>query len=159
MGKSIRSATPAVLISVAALAAFASHVSVIPQVQAQGLKALDSDGRDALCPRGNATLHGTYMSKGGGTVVGVGPVAFIGTVRFDGKGGVTNPFTLSLAGAISRLVGQATYTVKSDCSGTFTTTDDTQHYDIRVSPDGSGLDFIETDAGTVISGSASRVND
>ena len=159
MGKSIRSATPAVLVSLAALAAFASQVSVIPQVQAQSLKTLDSDGPDALCPRGKATLHGTYMSRGAGTVVGVGPIAFIGTVYFDGKGGITNPFTVSLVGTISRVVGKATYTVNGDCSATFTTTDDTQHFDMRVSPDGSKIDYIETDAGTVISGSASRVND
>ena len=119
------------------------------------LQAADSVAR---CPRGDATLRGTYMSSGGGTVVGVGPVAFIGTVYFDGKGGITNPYTVSFAGTISRVVGKATYTVKSDCTATFTTADDTQHYDMRVSPDGSRVDFIETDAGTVISGSASRVN-
>jgi hypothetical protein len=55
-------------------------------------------------------------------------------------------------------VGKATYTVKSDCTATVTTADDTQHYDMRVSPDGSKVDYIETDGGTVISGSASRVN-
>jgi hypothetical protein len=99
------------------------------------------------------------MSKGGGSVVGVGPVAFIGTVHFDGKGGITNPYTVSFAGTISRVVGKATYTVNSDCTATFTTTDDTQHFDMRVSPDGRKVDYIETDASTVISGSASRVND
>ena len=156
MGTSIRPAAPAVVISVAALAALTGRISVIPRAQAQGLQAT---GSGALCPRGDATLHGTYMSRGGGTVVGVGPVAFIGTAYFDGKGGITNPFTVSFAGAISRVVGKATYTVNSDCSATFTTVDDTQHFDMRVSPDGSRLDYIETDAGTVISGSASRVND
>lgn len=156
MGKSMAWVTPAAVISVAALAALAldRHVSFISQAQAEELKAADSD---ALCPRGDATLRGTYMSMGGGTVVGVGPVAFIGTAYFDGKGGVTNPVTVSVAGTISRAVGKATYTVNSDCTATFTTSDGTQHYDMRVSPDGSKLDYIETDAGTVISGSASRV--
>jgi hypothetical protein len=114
---------------------------------------------EALCPRGDATLRGIYMSMGGGTVLGVGPVAFVGTVYFDGKGGITNPFTVSFAGSISRVLGKAAYSVKSDCTATFTTADDTQHFDMRVSPDGSKVDYIETDAGTVISGSASRVND
>jgi hypothetical protein len=64
---------------------------------------------------------------------------------------------VSFAGTISRVVGKATYTVKNDCTATLTTADDPQHYDMRVSPDGSKVDYIETDAGTVISGSASRV--
>ena len=158
MRKSIVWVTPVATISVAVLTALAldRQASVIPQAQAQALQAGASE---ALCPRGDATLRGTYMSKGGGSVVGVGPVAFIGTVYFDGKGGITNPFTVSFAGTISRVVGKATYTVKSDCTATFTTTDDTQHFDMRVSPDGRKVDYIETDAGTVISGSASRVND
>jgi hypothetical protein len=157
MRKSIAWVTPVAVISVAALAALVldRDFSVISQARAEDLAA-DSA---ALCPRGDATLRGTYMSRGGGTVVGVGPVAFIGTVYFDGKGGITNPFTVSFAGTISRVVGKATYSVKSDCSATFTTTDDTQHFDMRVSPDGSKVDYIETDAGTVISGSAARVND
>ena len=158
MRNSIVWVTPVATISVAVLAALAidRHASVIPQAQAQAQQAGVSE---ASCPRGDATLRGTYMSKGGGSVVGVGTVAFIGTVYFDGKGGITNPYTVSFAGTISRVVGKATYTVKSDCTATFTTTDDTQHFDMRVSPDGRKVDYIETDAGTVISGSASRVND
>jgi hypothetical protein len=156
MGKSMAWVAPTALISVAALAALAfdRHIGVISQVRAEELKAANSE---ALCPRGDATLRGTYMSMGGGTVVGVGPVAFIGTVYFDGNGGITNPYTVSFAGTISRVVGKATYTVNSDCTATFTTTDNTQHFDMRVSPDGSKVDYIETDAGTVISGSGSRV--
>lgn len=154
MRKSIACIATAVVMSFAALTALDRDISVISQAQAEDLKATDSE---AVCPRGDATLRGMYMSRGWGTVVGVGPVAFIGTVYFDGKGGITNPFTVSLVGTISRVAGKATYTVKNDCSATFTTADDTQHFDMRVSPDGSKVDYIETDAGTVISGSASRV--
>lgn len=92
-------------------------------------------------------------------MVGAGPVAFIGTVYFDGKGGVTNPFTVSQVGAIKRLVDHATYTVKGDCSASFTSVDGNGTFDMRVSPNGSTIDYIETDAGTVISGSASRIAD
>jgi len=146
------------VVPVAALTALAldRHVSVISHAQAGELKAADSE---APCPRGDATLRGTYMSMGGGTAVGVGPVAFIGTVYFDGNGGIINPYTVSFAGTISRAVLKATYSVNSDCTATFTTTDGTQHFDMRVSPDGSKVDYIETDAGTVISGSGSRVKD
>jgi hypothetical protein len=78
MVKSIAWVTPVATISIAVLAALAldRHASVVPQAHAQALQAGASE---AMCPRGDATLRGTYMSKGGGSVVGVGPVAFIGT--------------------------------------------------------------------------------
>jgi len=115
----------------------------------------------AQCPGGDATLRGAYMSMGGGTVVGVGPVAFIGTIYLDGKGGIVNPFTASFGGTILRGSGPGTYTVNSDCTGTQTLqtpSGGTQQYDFRVSPNGNKFDYIETDAGTVISGSATRVS-
>ena len=114
----------------------------------------------AQCPRGDATLRGSYMSMGGGTIVGVGPVAFIGTIYLDGKGGVVNPFTASLNGSILRADATGTYSVNNDCAGTQTlqAPGGTQQYDIRVSPDGNKFDYIETDAGTVTSGSATRVS-
>jgi hypothetical protein len=115
---------------------------------------------EAQCPRGVATLNGTYMSQGGGTIVGTGPITFIGTVYFDGKGGVTNPFTGSLNGTIIRATGaenSGTYTVNSDCSGTQTLGGG--HFDIRISPDGNKVDYIDTDSPEVVSGSATRVND
>jgi hypothetical protein len=156
MKKSIAWVAPAAVMSVAVLTAVAlDHaVSIIPHAQAEGL----TGDTEALCPRGDATLRGAYMSLGGGTVIGVGPVAFIGTLYLDGKGGVTNPFTISFAGTISRVVAPGTYTLKSDCTGTMTLAG-ANNFDFRVSPDGSKLDYIETDAGTVISGSASRVKD
>ena len=115
---------------------------------------------EAQCPQGDATLRGTYMSRGGGTVVGVGPITFIGTVCFDGKGGVTNPFTGSLNGTIIRATGAenfGTYSINSDCSGTQILGGG--HFDIRVSPDGNKVDYIDTDSPEVVSGSATRVRD
>jgi hypothetical protein len=73
---------------------------------------------EALCPRLNATLVGTYMSHGTGTVVGVGPVAAVGTITYDGHGDLDNPFTLSVNGSVSTFNQTGTYTVKSDCTGT-----------------------------------------
>jgi hypothetical protein len=46
----------------------------------QSLKAADAD---ALCPLGNATLSGTYMLRGEGTIVGVGPVTVKRAWRSD----------------------------------------------------------------------------
>src|SRR5271167_1671585 len=48
----------------------------------QALKAGDAD---ALCPLGNATLRGTYMLRGEGTIVGVGPATVVGWLTYDGK--------------------------------------------------------------------------
>lgn len=157
MKKSKAWIAPTAMVSVAALAALSldRHVSLIPQAQANGPLALDSA---PLCPRGDATLRGAYMSRGGGTVIGVGPVAFQGTIFLDGKGGVVNPFTISFAGTISRQAPPGTYTLHSDCTGTMTLGGGAISLDIRVSPDGNRLDYIQTDPGTVVSGTSSRVS-
>jgi hypothetical protein len=117
----------------------------------QVLKAADDP-----FPLGNATLHGTYMVHGSGTVVGLGPVASNGTVTFDGKGHATNTFSASINGEIHRGVTVGgTYTVNPDCTGTRLPSDGSMA-DFVVMPDGSTFNWIEVDAGTVISGSAVR---
>ena len=154
MRKSTAWIVPTAMISAAALAGLSldRHVSLIAQAQAEDLDV------QPLCPRGNATLRGVYMSRGGGTVIGLGPVAFQGTIYLDGKGGVVNPFTLSSAGTISRQSPPGTYTLHSDCTGTMTLGGGAVNLDIRVSPDGNRLDYIQTDPGTVVSGTSNRVS-
>ena len=119
----------------------------------QALKAKDTD---AKCPLLNATLQGTYMVTGTGNIVGLGPVSAVGTITYDGKGNSTNTFTVSADGAISRGVTvTGPYTVNEDCTGSLTQSDDS-HYDFVVNPDGSTVFWIETDAGTIVSGSEIR---
>jgi len=119
----------------------------------QALKAADTDGQ---CPLLNATLRGTYMVNGGGTVLGVGPVTAVGTITYDGKGNSVNTFTVSMNGAISRGVTvTGPYTVKRDCTGSLAQSDGT-NYDMVVAPDGSTVFWIETDVGTVVSGTEVR---
>jgi hypothetical protein len=158
MRKSITWLTPAAVVSVVALTAlsFDRDVSVIQQARAAALEAADSEAR---CPLGDATLRGTYMVIGGGTVVGYGPVAFVGKLAYDGKGHITKVSTVSFAGVISTSAETPTYTVHSDCTGNHTSGDGTQHYNFVVNPDGSKLEFIETDAGTAITGTATRMAD
>src|ERR1700676_1661702 len=67
----------------------------VPQV----LQAADADGE---CPLQNASLSGTYVSHGTGTIVGVGPISAVGTVTYDGKRNSINTFTASVNGAIFR---------------------------------------------------------
>ena len=156
MGKSISWIAPTAVISVAAFTtlAFDRQTSVIRQAQAQ---ALQSDDAVPPCPLGDATLHGNYMGIGGGNAIGIGPVAFVGKLAYDGKGHVTSLHTISFAGTILRPVDNATYTVHSDCTGIETSGDGTEHYNFVVSPDGSKLEFIETDAGTAITGTITRM--
>jgi hypothetical protein len=80
-------------------------------------------------------------------------------MSYDGQEGVSNPYMVSFAGTISGVVDRANYAVQSDCTGTYTSVEGTRDYDFRVSADGNKIDYIETDAGTVGSGSATRVKD
>jgi hypothetical protein len=120
--------------------------AVVPQV----LRAADDN---ALCPLGNETLHGNYMSRGAGTLVGLGPITAVGVVAFDGKGNVANPHTVSVNGVISTGTEIGTYTVNSDCTGSEVATDGA-HYYLVVAPDGSRFNWISTVPGRVVSGTA-----
>jgi len=126
--------------------------TVICAMAPRALKAADPDG---LCPSQNATLHGTYMSHGTGTVVGVGPVSAVGTITYDGHGSLTNPFTISVNGAVSRITQTGSYTVNRDCTGTVV--QGGAHYDFVVAPDASTVFWMETDAGTIVTGTAVRM--
>jgi hypothetical protein len=117
----------------------------------QALKAAD-----ALCPRGNATRHGTYMLMGTGTIVG-GPITTIGEVTFDGKGNQQVHSTASVNGIIYQdVMLTGTYTINPDCTGT-TTLSDGSHYNSVTSPDGKKFFYMQTDAGTGSSGIGERL--
>jgi len=131
------------------LAAFAL-VAISSAVAPQALRAAE-----AQCPLQNATLRGTYMSHGTGTVVGLGPVAAVGTIIYDGDGNLINPFTISLDGTISRMTQTGSYTVNRDCTGTVV--QGGAHYDIVVAPDASTVFWMETDPYTVVTGTAVRM--
>jgi len=123
---------------------------------AAATKALKAADEDALCPLGNATLNGTYMLRVEGFVVGVGPATVVGWLTYDGKGSVTKAsMTVSVNGTISRGTFSAPYTVNTDCSGTVEPPG--QHYTFVVTPDGKNVYFIQTDDGTVSSGTEVRL--
>lgn len=119
-------------------------------------RALMAGEADALCPLGNETLHGNYMTISTGTIVGVGPITAVGRTAYDGKGNLVNPYTVSVNGVISTGTGIGTYTVNSDCTGSVVRTDGS-HYSFVVTPDGSRIDSINTDPGRVFSGTAIRL--
>jgi hypothetical protein len=118
----------------------------------QALKAADP-----LCPRLNATVHGTYVLFGTGTFVGLGPLTAVGELTYDGAGNTTATYTRSVNGSIQQGVTvTGTYTVNPDCTGSHAESDGS-HYDFVAHPDGSVVTFIETDAGLVVSGTEVRL--
>jgi hypothetical protein len=120
----------------------------------------------------NATLMGTfaYTSTGSTTAAspaGAGAVAEVGTQTFDGNGGTTGAATLSGNGTIFQLTFQGTYTLNSDCTGTFTlmvtfpasSGIGTVPVDVFFVIDGIGTEFqaIETGTGDVITRIGRRI--
>ena len=111
---------------------------------------------EALCPLGNATLNGTYMLRGVGTNVGVGPTTVVGWLTYDGKGNVVAAsMTASVNGTIFTGPISGPYTVNSDCSGSVEPSGG--HYSFVVTPDGKEVYWIQTDPGTVSSGTEVRL--
>jgi hypothetical protein len=112
-----------------------------------------------------ATLHGTYSFATESLQTshpGAGPFAYAGFVTYDGNGHETEIYTISFNGVVTRGVTEtATYTVSSDCIESEIDTGPgsigTQHYDGYVSPDGSQMMYIQTDAGVVSAGTLVRV--
>jgi hypothetical protein len=113
-----------------------------------------------------ATLHGTYSFASESVQVshpGAGPFAYAGFVTYDGNGHESEIYTISINGVVSRGVTEtATYTVSPDCIESEVDTGagsiGTQHYDGYLSPDGSQMMFIQTDAGVVSAGTLVRVS-
>lgn len=119
--------------------------------------ALAPQAFSAQCPLGNATIHGSFVVFGTGTIVGVGPVTVVGVQTWDGQGNNSATHTVSVNGTVyTGITKTGTYSVNPDCTGSTTQSDGT-HYNFVVSPDGNSTTWIEIDAGTVISGTETRL--
>jgi hypothetical protein len=131
------------LLAVAALAA-----GLAPQV-------LRAD--NAQCLLRNAIMSGAYVASGTGTVVGVGPIAVVGELIYNGDGtGNAVLVTQSVNGATSTLTNiPVTFTVNSDCTGSKTV--GTAHYNFVITPDGSLITWIVTDNGVTLMGTGVRL--
>ena len=111
---------------------------------------------DPLCPLLNATKHGTYVVYGTGTIVGVGPAVAVGEITYDGHGNTLATFTLNVDGNVQTHKDvPGIYTINSDCTGT--SLEAGAHYSFVVSPDGNTTTWMETDPGTVVSGTEVRL--
>ena len=105
----------------------------------------------------NATLNGTYSRTDTGFVTAppaiAGPLAGVSTVNFDGNGGVTGAGMSSLNGNVSSSTFKGTYTVNSDCTGTYTTESNTGRTSTAffvIADNGNEMHMVVTSPNTVI---------
>jgi hypothetical protein len=106
----------------------------------------------------NATLRGSYAQSGTGVITAppdqAGPFANVGTLIFDGNGGLTGALVVSSNGSSSPVTETGTYTVNSDCTGTYTVQiapfGITSQAFFAIDTNGDELEIIVTDPGSVI---------
>jgi len=141
----------ATLVAVAAIIGLGATVpgGTLPKVHAQ---EVDLEGCSA------ATLHGRYglTFSGYGTngavpapITAFIPVAGVGLVTFDGNGNLSASETVSVGGLISLVNVPGTYTVNSDCTGTFITTPNA-HLNLVILRKGREIQAVNTVPGNVI---------
>ena len=115
--------------------------------------------------QGNATctdagVKGTYGFNATGSIVSVGPVAFIGEFKLDGAGKIAGSESGSINGTIFKGIPLAgTYMVNSDCNGTATVTPKGQaavNFNLVVIDAGTKTLAIETDSNTIVSGALQK---
>jgi hypothetical protein len=104
-----------------------------------------------------ATLNGTYaLTFSGLTTRGpvpaainnFTPVAGGGLVTFDGDGNLSASETVSVGGLVNPVNTTGTYTVNSDCTGTFTTPH--AHLNLVLLRKGREIQAVNTDPGNAI---------
>ena len=106
----------------------------------------------------NNTVRGTYAQTGTGVITAppdqAGPFANVGTLFFDGNGGLTGALVVSSNGSSSQVTETGTYTVNSDCTGTYTVQiaafGITSQAFFAIDTNGDELEIIVTDPGSVI---------
>jgi hypothetical protein len=104
-----------------------------------------------------ATLKGTFADQDNGVITAppalAGPFAGVFTQTYDGNGNLTATGMVSLNGAIIPAAYKGTYTVNSDCSGTYTVQISplgiTGHGYFVIAASGDELHILVTDPGTV----------
>jgi hypothetical protein len=89
------------------------------------------------------TLNGAYASNQAGTLNGL-PVALVNRVVSDGNGNITGSGTRVANGIVTVIPSfTATYTINSDCTGTFTTSTGVQQ-NLVITQNGKEVQFIVT---------------
>lgn len=116
--------------------------------------ASSANAQDKGCS--NATLRGSYAQIGSGVITAppdqAGPFANVGTLFFDGNGGLTGVIVVNGSTAQATEIG--TYKVNSDCTGTYTVEIDpfgiTSNAFFAIGSNGDEVEIIVTDPGSAI---------
>lgn len=113
-------------------------------------------------PCSNAILNGAYgyAIEGWTLSSNIAPFADSGQVTSDGAGHLSGADTASAGGTIIGRTLSGSYQMNSNCTGSVVLHDnlgDTSNLSFTASSDGRQVSFIETDAGTIISGGGHRV--
>ena len=112
---------------------------------------------------GLQTLRGSYVFNPHGFNIVNGaaqPIAVFEGIDFNGDGTLTVPFaTVSVNGLILHFPpgGTGTYTLNPNCQGTLTFNNGPINYDISVRSHGGEIEMIETNANSVLNGTAEKV--
>jgi hypothetical protein len=126
-----------------------------------------NDEKAARAKCSEATLKGTYLFAQNGVEIKGNdqrPFAIAGYDVFDGNGEVKGVASGNFNGETFRNEpGSGTYSVKANCTGTFTFTNGTR-YDMFIASDGSKFTFVRTNpeivsSGFELRGSAMRVGE
>jgi hypothetical protein len=111
------------------------------------------------------SVEGTFGYVVTGTRLGVGPVAGAGQLTFHRDGTITDgKQTVSFNGVIADETYEGTFTVDSDCTGSFTVVVDspiaprTSHVNLVWVDDTDGVKAIFADLGTILTAEARRVS-
>jgi hypothetical protein len=110
-------------------------------------------------PCSMATMKGDYLYAQDGLLPGKSAdknqfFAQAGRENFDGNGGMSGVYSGNFNGTITRGSYSGTYTMKPDCSGTVTFTDNAKqiyNYDIFATQGGSEFVFVQTDSNSITS--------
>lgn len=107
------------------------------------------------------SLQGDHGFTYDGTILGVGPVAASGPIRFDGRGNLSASYATNVNGVQFRGTFVGTYTVNADGSGSVALQLPRlglqAHGDFVLLDEGKGTFFSCTDAGFSITGQTRRM--
>jgi hypothetical protein len=111
-----------------------------------------------------ATLEGSFVRRDSGFVTAppafAGPLAGVSLLIFNGNGAFTSTGFSSLNGNISESTGTGTYTVNSDCTGTYQTVSSTGRTGVAffvIADNGNEIHILPTNTGGSITCIARKV--
>lgn len=148
----------AVLASASVLATVGT-LAIIGTASASGTPAASARPRCS-----NATLKGTYTFGYIGWSISAGkssPFSAAGFDRFNGAGTSHGVITINSNGVVvnNNTPDTSTYTIKANCTGkvVFNTAGSLAHFNVYLSPSGKLFSLVETDPGSLIGGTETRV--